>query len=205
MHDHLNTACQKKKKRCRRRSAGGAKSAGSLEKPTLSRDLEPTVPLTFTSRMMAHSRGESIREAGERQPNTLRRRRERLADSQGSVTPRPQMPSDPPQRRRSDSALRLLETSWRRWRDAPRHQPSYQEHGGHCRSSCLLDHVQHHTLKTGLRHRCFLHKHNHIGDPYPCARLPVSFQSREVCDYVGRGEHKVEIILGTHESLLRAV
>ena len=46
-----------------------------------------------------------------------------------------------------------LETSLRQWRGRPRHRPSYQEHA-HCCSSCQLDQSQHHTLKTGLRHRC---------------------------------------------------
>ena len=54
----------------RQRSAAGAKSVDNMEKPTLSRDAEPTIPpvsnkfkqktVSITSRMMALSRGESL-------------------------------------------------------------------------------------------------------------------------------------------------
>ena len=82
--------------------------------------------VSFTSLMIALSRRESLRLTYERSAKKIRKNF--------------QNPRDPPQRRR-DPALRPSET-FRRWRDAPAHRPSYQFHR-RCRGPCQLglDHV----------------------------------------------------------------
>ena len=89
----------------RRQSAGDARSVDNMECSTCSHDSEPTVTpvskkfkaktVSFTSLMMALSRGERRRQTYEQTSSTSRRRRERLEDAHGSATPRPPETEDP--------------------------------------------------------------------------------------------------------------